>query len=166
MVYRLVMRVDGGCRNNGYANAIGAAAVIEERRWGRTKTYTKILPNTRWNPPPTSQRAELAAVILALSNALQRKQQLDYNPKLDVTIYTDSRYAHNCMTVWYAKWEDNGWLNARGEQVANRDLIQEALDLEQKLLVHGRVDWKWVPRQDNQDADDAVNEALDDAVAD
>jgi ribonuclease HI len=35
------------------------------------------------------------------------------------SIFSDSRYAVNCMNKWVYKWASNGWTNARGDEVAN-----------------------------------------------
>ena len=159
MVYIMVMKVDGGCRHNGYSNAIGAAAVIVEQRWGRSKTYTYRLSSP---PRPTSQRAELLAIVRALELAQEKADELDDSPYMEVTIFTDSKYAHGCMTDWSFKWRNNGWINAAGNDVANRDLIEQAVELQEAFERNGDVKYKWVPRAQNQEADEAVNEELDD----
>ena len=159
MVYFMHMKVDGGCRGNGYNGAVGAAAVVIEHKYrGRISTWTKRLPAY---PTPTSQRAELAAIIFALEKALEKKRQLYTGLFMKVIICTDSRYAHGCLTDWSYKWRNNEWINAAGHEVANRDLVEEALELEDELEYDGEVQYVWIPRAQNQDADDAVNEELD-----
>ena len=64
----------------------------------------------------TNQRAELTAIQRALDIAPRHR---------DVTIYTDSKYAIDCVTNWYRGWQQNGWLNAKGKSVENRDLVKE-----------------------------------------
>ena len=103
----MVMFVDGGCRGNGYPGAFGACACYVVRRWGRNETVTKRLPASK-RPVPTSQRAELHAIILALKHAIEKRGYLDSNPYMDVTIHTDSKYAYGCMTEWYRKWQKMG----------------------------------------------------------
>lgn len=159
MVYTMRMKVDGGCRGNGYDGAVGAAAVIIEHKYGgRWTSWTKRLPTY---PRPTSQRAELAAIVLALEKALEKQRQLDRAPFMKVAIRTDSKYAHGCMTDWSFKWLNNGWINCAGNEVANRDLVEEALELEAELEENGDVQYEWIPRDQNQDADEAVNDKLD-----
>lgn len=80
---------------------------------------------------------------------------------MHVTIHTDSRYAHGCMTDWCRKWQSNGFLNSSGYEVVNRDLIERALELESDILDYGTVHWKWIPRSDNTVADQAVNDEMD-----
>ena len=161
MVYIMRMYVDGGCRRNGYEDAIGAAACVIQKKWGRDTTWTRQLPSHYNSPTPTSQRAEITAIILALETALEDYEQLDSNPRLRLTIHTDSKYAHGCMTDWIYKWTRNGWVNAAGKEVANRDLIEKASDLDDRVKELGTVDYVWIPRGENQDADEAVSDLLD-----
>jgi ribonuclease HI len=158
MVYTMNIYVDGGCRGNGQPDAIGAAAVVFRYRRGRTQTWTQQLP---YYPPPTNQRAEITAIILALNLALDKHEELDYHPKVDVTIYSDSKYAVNCMTDWVYGWSQNGWQNSKGLEVVNRDLIEEASYLDDRLRELGRVKYQWIPRAQNTQADAACNDCMD-----
>ncbi|KAL8380750.1 hypothetical protein RB595_005164 [Gaeumannomyces hyphopodioides] len=162
MVYKMIFRVDGGCRGNGQDWATGAAACIKENRWGRSSYKTQHLPRY---PTPTSQRAEITAIIMALQWALEVYEDLDNNPYLDVTIYSDSKYTVDIMNDWVDKWRDNGWVNSRGLEVCNRDLIEEADDLDGRLRAEGDISYVWVPRHENEEADQCCNEALDEQVA-
>lgn len=160
MPYKMHMFADGGCRGNGHPYAIGAAAaVLEDRRGGRT-TWTRTLPV---DPTPTNQRAELTAIILALDQAfVTREEEISGNTYIKLAIFTDSKYAVGCMTEWIQKWTENGWRNAKGNQVANRDLVEEAHDLEFRFNQIGEVKYIWIPREQNRDADSAANDAMDD----
>lgn len=148
--------IDGGCRNNGYADAVAATAVVQMLKWGTCQVSKRAFRNQ-----PTSQRAELAAATHALELAIEKQKYLGHHVFMRVTIHTDSKYLHNFETDWYDKWERNGWLNARGEAVANQNLMKEAKRLEGIINQHGQVDWIWVPREENGRADEAVNEKLD-----
>ena len=152
------MYVDGGCRGNGYSGAIGAAACVVHMRAGRKKTWTRVMLS---DENPTNQRAEITAIMLALEQALARYDRLHSAPVLDLTIYTDSKYAQGCMSTWIHQWSENGWLNSRGSPVANRDLIQEASDLDDAVRVLGKVEYVWIPRSQNSEADEAANLAMD-----
>jgi ribonuclease HI len=62
----------------------------------------------------TNQRAEMVAAVEALST-LKRPTTL--------TLYTDSEYLQHGFTHgWIDRWQDNGWRNRDGAEVANRDL--------------------------------------------
>lgn len=158
MVYTMHMKVDGGCRRNGCHDAIAAAAVVVYHRGGSSTSFSWDLPN---NPRPTNQRAELIAIIQALKMARNKASELDRYPFMRVTISTDSKYAHGCLTDWSYNWCNNGWINAAGNPVVNRDLVQEAIDLEAEVERNGNVTYQWIPRSENEDADRAVNDRLD-----
>jgi ribonuclease HI len=123
-------------------------------------TWTKVLP---YYPPPTNQRAELTAIIIALEQALEKYDELDSCPRLKVKIFSDSKYAIGCMNEWIYKWTQNGWRNASGNEVANRDLIEDASDLDDRVKELGSVEYIWIPRAENEEADEACNRAMDNA---
>lgn len=158
MVYIMRIYTDGGCRGNGRPGAIGAAAAVFMRKYRGYKAWTRSLPSY---PPPTNQRAEITAIIVALQQALKRSHELNTNPRLYVRIYSDSRYAINCMTEWIYKWLDNGWINCSGSEVVNRDLLEEASDLDDRLREKGKVKYIWIPREKNDIADRLCNEDMD-----
>jgi ribonuclease HI len=64
----------------------------------------------------TNQRAELTAILRALDIAPRHRE---------VTIYTDSKYAIDCVTNWYRSWVKNGWVNSKGKLVENKDLVAD-----------------------------------------
>lgn len=151
--------VDGGCRRNGQPDAVGAAACCLELDNG--KRYTSRTCQLDDFPAPTSQRAEITAIVLALEWALDRYIELGGHPRLDVTIKSDSRYAVDCMTKWIYAWVQNGWANSRGLEVANRDLIAKASELDDLVRKVGRLDYMWIPRSQNLDADLLCRQLLD-----
>jgi ribonuclease HI len=159
MTYTMTIYVDGGCRRNGNVGAIGAAACVFMNRRGPWKSWVKKLPLS--NPQPTNQRAELEAIILALRQGWEIYLSLDTNPYMHVTIFADSKYALGCMTQWRQKWLRNDFTNSAGNEVVNRDLIECAYELDERLANEGSVEYEWVPRADNQHADAAVNRMLD-----
>jgi ribonuclease HI len=73
MVYVMEIYIDGGCRGNGQPGAIGAAAAVFKHRYGH-KAWTRVLPRY---PPPTNQRAEITAIIMALQQALESTMSSD-----------------------------------------------------------------------------------------
>lgn len=60
----------------------------------------------------TNQRMELHAVLEAVTNLPG-----------PLTVVSDSAYVVNAFVdAWWEKWQRNGWRNAKGDPVANRDL--------------------------------------------
>lgn len=157
-MYTMKIYVDGACRGNGHPGSKGAAAAVIQYRNGMQDSWTRILP---YHPPPTNQRAEITAIMLAQELALEKIDELHNDPRVTITIYSDSKYAIGCMTDWVYKWRNNGWINSGGNPVANRDLIQDASDLHDRLEDVADVNYIWIPREINMDADRYCNEALD-----
>ncbi|KAI0994444.1 hypothetical protein K3495_g13738 [Podosphaera aphanis] len=158
MVYQMHIYIDGACRGNGRPGSVAAAAAVFKMPHGRQTTYSCVLPPL---PTPTNQRAELTSAIIALEEALERYEHLRMSPWLNVKIFCDSKYVVGCMSEWVAKWCQNGWINAAGRTVANRDLIERASNLDDELRELGTVQYIWIPREQNFDADEACNDALD-----
>ncbi|KAL3477942.1 ribonuclease H-like domain-containing protein [Aspergillus californicus] len=160
MPFVMHVYTDGGCRRNGKPWAIGAAAVAFKNRRGKFEgDSTQALPSS---PTPTSQRAEISGIILALEKVLQKHDTLVYGPLIEVTIHSDSRYAIDCMTKYIHKWTSNGWVNSAGNPVANQDLIQEAAQLEDRVRDLGSLTYKFIPREENSYVDGLCNQCLDD----
>ncbi|OJD20048.1 hypothetical protein AJ78_00064 [Emergomyces pasteurianus Ep9510] len=97
----------------------------------------------------TNQRAELTAIIRALDIAPRHR---------DVTIFTDSKYAINCVTVWFVNWQRNKWMTAQDKPVENKDLIQSILlKIEERTLLNVKTLFEWVRGHSR----DPGNEAAD-----
>lgn len=151
--------VDGACRNNGYSGAEGSAAAVFKMGKNRILgTHGLLLPDY---PSPTNQRAEITAIIVALKAALNKHDTLDTYPRLDVKILSDSDYAVKCMNEYVHKWLQNGWMTAAGKPVKNQALIKEALYYLGELKKLGKVRIRWIPRGENQEADQVCNDILD-----
>ena len=160
MVLIMEFFVDGACRGNGQPGAIGAAAAVRRYRDGSESYRTRKLETYYCNA--TNQRAEILAIILALEWAMDDYENLNNSPRIDVTIHSDSKYAVNCMNQWLARWSHNGWTTSVGGSVANRDILQDAIDAENRVLDVGNVEYKWVPRSEVHEADEKCNDVLDD----
>ena len=65
------------------------------------------------------------------------------------------------MSTWMNKWSTNGWLNSRGSPVANGDLIQEASNLDEAVRELGDVEYVWIPRSQNAEADEVADLVMD-----
>jgi ribonuclease HI len=83
--------------------------------------------------------------------------------RLNALIVSDSQYVVGCMTTWIDKYRRNDWVNPAGREVANRDLLEEAIEVERELLQLGEVSYKWIPRVENLWADRYCNGKIDEA---
>jgi ribonuclease HI len=79
----------------------------------------------------TNNRMELTAAIKALQ-ALKRP--------CAVTLYTDSRYVKDGITLWMRKWKANGWRTSGKDPVKNADLW---IALDSAASQH-KIVWRWV----------------------
>jgi len=83
-------------------------------------------------------------------------------PLMNVKVFSDSKYAINCMTIWKARWQSNGFTDSHGRLITNRDLMRKAYELQQDLeILHGRVEFVWIPKSQNQMADAQAKKLLD-----
>lgn len=81
-----------------------------------------------------------------------------------IILKSDSAYLVNGITEYTAKWKTNGWVNAAGRLVANKQLWEELETRIRKTKQRGtRVLFWQVPREWNKLADALANDAfLDD----
>jgi ribonuclease HI len=94
----------------------------------------------------TNQRMEISAVIEAL-RTLGRDRP--------VVVVSDSTYVVNCFRDrWYAKWETNGWRNAKKQPVANADLWRVLVE----LVRAGDVSFRWVKGHSGDRLNDLVDQ--------
>jgi len=117
---------DGACLNNGRADARAGYGVYFI---GGDGTESRISQRVPAGDPQTNQRAEL----LALQHALR----LAAESASETTIYSDSRYALDCVAKWAAGWKARGWVKADKKPIMHLDLIQPMFELWSAL--RGRV---------------------------
>jgi ribonuclease HI len=79
----------------------------------------------------TNNRMELMATIKALE-ALTKPCNL--------TLYTDSNYVKNGITLWIKGWITKNWKTAAGQPVKNQDLWQMLLSATKPH----KINWVWV----------------------
>jgi len=82
----------------------------------------------------TNNEMEMQAMIEAMT-------YLKNNTIETCTIYTDSNYVKQGMTVWSKKWIKNGYMSASGKPVKNKDRWTQLLDLKNNLP---NVNIQWV----------------------
>ncbi len=139
----IIIYTDGACSNNGKKNAVGGCGV-----YFPNKEFTDISLNFKLNPI-TNNRAELYAIYLAVKT-------LDDTIFKTSTIYSDSKYAINCVTSWYDKWEKNKFLLSNKNQIKNFDIIT---DIHNILVTHTNITFKYIERGKNTFADKLAKDA-------
>ena len=112
---------DGACSGNPGKGGWAAIILGEKGQSSISGSYNKT----------TNNRMELTASIMALKKI---------NNKSEITIYTDSKYVKDGITVWIKKWKLNNWKSSNKKPVKNRDLWVKLDNLCQKH----NVNWKWV----------------------
>ncbi|OJI88860.1 hypothetical protein ASPTUDRAFT_60667 [Aspergillus tubingensis CBS 134.48] len=162
----VVIAIDGACRNNGRDGARASIGVYHgpDHEWNES---ARLSPELR----QTNQVAELAACERALIDACTIQEEWDDIAEqiegdkgrlYRVVIKSDSEYVVRGMTEWIYKWKANGWVNAKGLPVTNReqfDRIDSIVEfLENKQVI---VQFWHVPREYNQEADKLATSALD-----
>ena len=115
---------DGAARNNGRVNVIGGIGVFFGDKDSRN--IARAFDEIDENETPTNQKAELHAVCEALKIIYREVSRGSTSPYL---ILTDSQYTINCMGPWAVNWEKNGYKNANGQTIANKEVIQKSRQL-------------------------------------
>ena len=98
---------DGACKGNPGPGGYG---IIEIKDNQILYEYSEYCNDT------TNNREELKAIlhVFELAAADQNNQYI---------IYSDSSYAVNIINNWIFTWAKNNWINSKGHQVENLDLI-------------------------------------------
>lgn len=133
--------VDGACSGNPGPGG-----------WGAVFSHTENeITLAGGNSATTNNRMELQAAISAI-NALP----VDFS----ATLYTDSQYVKNGITLWIISWKKRAWMNSKNEPVKNQDLWQELDAATQKK----KVSWQWIKGHDghplNEKADMLARRAI------
>ncbi len=137
---------DGACRGNpgpgGWGATLRYGDNVREMQGGEGQT--------------TNNRMELMAAIEALGALTE---------PCKVTLYTDSRYVRDGITLWLPGWRRRGWVTKAKKPVKNQDLWTRLDDLVQRH----EVDWRWVKghagHPGNERADALANLGLEQAMA-
>ncbi len=110
--------------------------------------WAYVVDNGPWacgiEPETTNQRMELTAAAKAVA-------ALD-GPLL---IVSDSRYVVDCFgQSWWKNWLKKGWVNAKKQPIANRDLWEPFIEMMQK---RDDVEFKWVKGHSGNRMNDAAD---------
>ncbi|KAI9774367.1 MAG: hypothetical protein M1840_004261 [Geoglossum simile] len=154
----IIIAVDGACRGNGTVEARATVGVFVG---SKSKYNVSFALNTA---RPTNQVAELTAAIFGLQQAsVIQSNKVGRSELGNVVIKADSEYLVKGMTDWVFKWEQNGYITAKGKPVTNVSLFKELVRLVTELNERGVEVLFWhVPRERNQEADALANAAFSD----
>lgn len=120
---QLIIYTDGSAKPNPGAGGWSVIIVTDPRE---PVTFCGGRPRT------SNNEMELTAILRAMV-------WLSANSSPPATIYSDSRYAINCVSRWAAGWERKGWKKAGGP-IQNLDLIKAMLPISRSLDLR----WQWV----------------------
>jgi len=113
---KVIVFTDGACSKNGRKDSRASYAFY----FPDYPEYSdaQVVPSEF---PQTNNRGEL----MAINEAVKRAQEKFPANEIDLQIYTDSTYSRDCLTIWLPGWLRNNWKNSKGDDVKNRDLIED-----------------------------------------
>jgi ribonuclease HI len=133
---------DGACRGNPGQGGWGVLIISESEE---KKLYGG-------EQSTTNNRMELMAAIKALEAS---------SIKINIDLYTDSKYVMDGINSWVQNWKKNGWKTAAKKPVKNSELW---IRLDELNLSHN-VNWHWVKGhsgdEGNEKADELANLGID-----
>ena len=141
---------DGACSNNGKPGAkagIGVYFGVEDERNVSRKISGK----------QTNNRAELLA-IMEVFQILNK----EINEGVLITIYTDSKYSINVLTVWGENWEKNNWAKKNKSQILNLEIIKEGYYI---LKKYKNIDLQYIPAHTGKGDEHSIGNACADNLA-
>ena len=100
----------------------------------------------------TNNRMELTATIKALEYCAEQKGK-QFSSK-QISIYTDSTYVKDGITVWINTWEKNNWKTADKKNVKNIDLWKKL----KELVASNQVEWNWIKGHSKDPMNDLADE--------
>jgi len=127
---KIVIYTDGACIGNPGPGGWAAIVLNEGKEKKRIFGGEKLT---------TNNRMELIAAIKGLKYCIDQDNK---QPSLikKITVYTDSTYLKDGITVWIKSWEKNNWKTSDKKNVKNIDLWKEL----QVLVKLKEIDWKWI----------------------
>ena len=133
---------DGACSGNpgpgGWAAIILVNNKIKKMFFGSEK-------NT------TNNQMELLAPIKVIQK---------FKKKSEISIFTDSTYVRDGITIWIKQWEKNGWKTASKKPVKNKELWKKLKNLSSKHSIK----WIWVKGHAQDKYNNLVDELAQRAI--
>lgn len=148
---------DGGCRNNGKQDSLGAWAFVLLHDNKIISQHSNV--NFHCS---TNIRAEMLAVIYGLQIVLLNTNYHAVD-QVNVNIYTDSKFICDTINMhWLESWQKNKWRKKDKTPVANQDLWQIIIIFKQLL---NNITFNYVKGHNgnifNEKCDKLVNIAMD-----
>jgi ribonuclease HI len=139
---QVIIYTDGACEPNPGPGGYGVVLIYGSSRKELSDGFCYT----------TNNRMEILAIIKALE-ALKQPCR--------VTLYTDSRYVVDTMTLgWAKRWKANNWMRSKKERAVNADLWERLLELSEQH----NVEFRWVKghagNQENERCDKLACTAL------
>lgn len=151
---RVEMYTDGACSDNGKTTATGGWACVLRALRKKTSNkrecvVEKVLTGNKHNT--TNNEMELTAILEAL-----KAMKVDSITDHSYHVYTDSKYAINCIENWSHRWEKNGWKTADKSPVKNKLLIQEIMKY--RRAFGDKLSFHWVKGHASHPINNRVDE--------
>ncbi len=132
---KILIYTDGACSGNPGPGGWGAVIIYGDE----TKEIFGGEKST------TNNRMELLAAINALKSVCDDSE---------VVLCTDSQYVKNGITSWISSWTKNNWKNSKKQEVKNKDLWLELIDVSSKR----NIEWRWVKGHAGHDFNERADE--------
>ena len=126
MQNEIIIYTDGGCHGNPGPGAWACVILAENQE----------IKLSGGDKQTTNNRMELSAAINALYAVSQKSE---WKCK-KISVFSDSQYVKNGITVWIKNWKAKGWRTADKKPVKNQDLWVQLDELNSSL----NVNWNWV----------------------
>lgn len=148
---KITIYSDGGARGNPGPAGIGVVIKIDNQDNRENQEIKREKKISKYIGTATNNQAEYRAVIEALNWIKENQEKLDNrdNQDLEIECFLDSKLVVEQLNQNY-KLKNEGL----------KPLFWQARDLVLKL--GGKVSFQYIPREQNQEADRLVNQALDD----
>lgn len=88
------------------------------------ETYTAAGAATLTDIKPLPETTEAQSLAMALAEALGRLRA-----SCSLKIYTQSSYIQSVLMHWLKDWQVNGWMNKKGNEVADAETWQKTAEL-------------------------------------
>ena len=99
----------------------------------------------------TNNQMELLAPIKAIQK---------FKKKSEISIFTDSTYVRDGITIWIKQWEKNGWKTSSKKPVKNKELWKKLKNLSSKHSIK----WIWVKGHAQDKYNNLVDELAQGAI--